>query len=80
MWSLPGQTINYFPSLYIPPQIVVQNQVFGAGYPSLPTISLEEFYQQRYKEHVEQQQQQQQQRYMHHHIHAWANFNNHSHR
>ena len=33
----------------------IQNHVFGAGYPSLPTVSLEEFYQQKYKEQVEQQ-------------------------
>ena len=28
--------------------------MFGAGYPSLPTVSLEEFYQQEYEEQVEQ--------------------------
>lgn len=28
--------------------IVFQGQVFGAGYPSLPTMTVEEFYQQQY--------------------------------
>ncbi len=33
----------------------VQSEVFGAGYPSLPTITLEEVYERTYREQVEQQ-------------------------
>ena len=33
----------------------LQKQVFGAGYPSLPTMTLDEFYDQEMKKMVEQQ-------------------------
>ena len=32
----------------------MQSKVYGAGYPSLPLMSVEEFYEQKYKEEVEQ--------------------------
>lgn len=34
--------------------MLLQNKVFGAGYPSVPTMTLEEFYQKEYEEQVEQ--------------------------
>ncbi len=34
--------------------ILLQSKVYGAGYPSLPLMSVEEFYDQKYKEEVEQ--------------------------
>jgi len=31
---------------------IMQAQVYGAGYPSLPTMSVEEFYEQKYKQEM----------------------------
>ena len=36
----------------------MQKQVFGAGYPSLPTMTLDEFYDQEMKRIVEEQERQ----------------------
>ena len=33
----------------------IQAQVIGAGYPSLPTYTLDQFYEMRYKDECEQQ-------------------------
>ncbi|XP_062510324.1 immunoglobulin-binding protein 1b-like [Corticium candelabrum] len=35
------------------PRNEAQKKVFGAGYPSLPTMTLDEFYEQRYKDHMQ---------------------------
>jgi hypothetical protein len=35
--------------------LFMQNQVFGAGYPSLPTMTVEEWQHQRFKKQMEQQ-------------------------
>lgn len=37
---------------WIKPNILFQAKLLGAGYPSLPTMSLEEFYQKEYSEQV----------------------------
>ena len=39
----------------------LQKQVFGAGYPSLPTMTLDEFYDQEMKRNVKEQERQQNQ-------------------
>ena len=46
------------PGLGVQPLVItrtmLQGKVFGAGYPSLPTVSLEQFFEQQYKEMMEQ--------------------------
>ena len=45
--------------------------MFGAGYPSLPTVSLEEFYEKTYREQVEAQRRSVEE-VLHHHVHTTA--------
>ena len=49
----PPRLIKPFKPVVITKEML-QSKVFGAGYPSLPVMSVEEFYDQKYKEELEQ--------------------------